>query len=985
MSDQRGVFTLRTTNVFRKKEQCVDLNDVWHSPSPFLSSDVGYFGGGSPGPGDMSTVDKTTFTSDTTARVPGANLGLGRDRLAATGSQTHGYFGGGLTSAVSIMDKIDYSTDTTAVVPGANLVTARYDHVATGNKDAGYFAGGSPGSLTTIEKTTYSTDTTATLPSSANLSRTPALDMSAVGNNTHGYFAGGYKTSETSYSLIDRITYASDTTAALPSNADLSSGRRAFAATGNSTDGYITGGLPGPFNYVTIVDKITYSSETTARVPTANLSETRYLHAATGNSSNGYIGGGSGPKSSIDKITYSNDTTSALPSGAYLSRQRRYLAATGPRTNALSDIAPAPSSSAIRYIDNISGTPDVGYFGGGSPGPYSIMDKTNFSNDTTAAVPGANLSSPRADSAATGNSTNGYFGGGSTSTRMDKVTYSTDTTVYTPGANLNVVRSIHAATGTGDAGYFGGGFPGPTPAGLITVEKTTYSNDTTATLPATGNLSQARRCTAAVGNPSAGYFGGGYVFPDPVSTMDKITYSTDTIAALPGANIPSVDGRSENKATGNSTHGYFGGGVDEFPTTAMDKITYSTDTIAAVPGARLSARRNEIGATGNLDSGYFTGGYTPSNSSRTTISEKVTYSTDTISTAPSAGLTVARDEVSASSPIANAVPTTSPPVSTPSPSISGLPVTSPNVGYFGGGGPGPFSTMDKTNFTNDTTAAVPGANLTAANSYLSATGNGLAGYFSLGSSPSPSYIVSVDKVTYSTDTTAVLPSAANMQSDRNRAAATGNSDAGYFGGGFPGPSPAGSTAIDKLSYSFETTVQVPGASFPVGHRDFSATGNQTHGYFGGGGPSPNSTMDKTTYASDTTAPVPGANLNTARLDPGATGNSTHGYFIGGWTPGAVSTVEKVTYSSDTTAALPSGANISDARYKGAATGNSTHGYFAGGTPATVATTDKITYSTDTTAAAPGADLSVARLTLAASSPRANALDSIVALPTSNVI
>ena len=230
------------------------------------------------------------------------------------------------------------------------------------------------------------------------------------------------------------------------------------------------------------------------------------------------------------------------------------------------------------------------------------------------------------------------------------------------------------------------------------------------------------------------------MFPDPVSTMDKITYSTDTTAALPGANIPSVDGRSDNKATGNSTHGYFGGGVDDFPTTAMDKITYSTDTIAAVPGARLSARRNEIGATGNLDSGYFTGGYTPSNSSTTTISEKVTYSTDTISTAPSAGLTVARNELSASSPIANAVPTTSPPVSTPSPSISGLPVTSPNVGYFGGGiNPSSLttkmSTVDRVDYSNDTTAAVPGANLTAANSYLSATGNGLAGYFSLGATP----------------------------------------------------------------------------------------------------------------------------------------------------------------------------------------------------------------------------------------------------------
>ena len=153
MSDQRGVFSLRTTNALRKKDQWVDLNDVWHSPSPFLSSDVGYFGGGSPGPGDVSTVDKTTFTSDTTARVPGANLTLGRDRVAATGSQTHGYFSGGLTSAVSIMDKIDYSTDTTAAAPGANLVTARYEHAATGNKDAGYFAGGSAGACTSIKRT----------------------------------------------------------------------------------------------------------------------------------------------------------------------------------------------------------------------------------------------------------------------------------------------------------------------------------------------------------------------------------------------------------------------------------------------------------------------------------------------------------------------------------------------------------------------------------------------------------------------------------------------------------------------------------------------------------------------------------------------------------------------------------------------------------------------------------------------------------------
>ncbi len=642
---------------------------------------------------------------------------------------------------------------------------------------------------------------------------------------------------------------------------------------------------------------------------------------------------------------------------------------------------PSPSSPAVRYIDNTSETPEVGYFGGGKiPSDVSIMDKINFSSDTTAAVPGANLSAARSYLSATGNTTHGYFGGGGPSlSRMDKVTYSTDTTAYTPAANFSVNRYINAATGNSDAGYFGGGTPGPSPAGLNTIDKTTYSTVTTSLLPATGNLSQARRMTAAVGNPSAGYFGGGYVFPDTVSTMDKITYSNDTTAALPGANIPAVEGRHDHAATGNSTHGYFGGGRDEFPTTLMDKITYSTDTIAAVPGARLSQKRYLLAATGNLDSGYFIAGYYPSSSTRTSVVEKVTYSTDTISTISNASATVARYAGAACGPIANDIPTTSPPASTPSPSTSGLPVTSPNVGYFGGGRtPSRVSTMDKTNFTNDTTAAVPGSNLTAAMSYLSATGNGLAGYFSLGSAPS--YIVSVDKVTYSTDTTVVLPSAANMQSNRDRSAATGNSDAGYFSGGFPGPSPAGSTAMDKLSYSFETTVQVPSASFPVGHRNHAATGNQTHGYFGGGS-GPVSTMDKVTYASDTTAAVPGAALSVARYGLAATGNSTHGYFGGGVSK---STMDKTTYASDTTAAVP-GAVLSVARYGVVATGNSTHGYFGGGTPGPKSTMDKVTYASDTTAAVPGADLTVARSYLAASSPRANALDSSVVFPTSNLI
>ena len=94
MSDQRGVFTLKTTNIFRKKEQWVDLNDVWHSPSPSGSGpETGYFGGGS---GPVSTMDKVDYASDTTAALPSTGaLRTAHRFMGATGNFTHGYFGGG--------------------------------------------------------------------------------------------------------------------------------------------------------------------------------------------------------------------------------------------------------------------------------------------------------------------------------------------------------------------------------------------------------------------------------------------------------------------------------------------------------------------------------------------------------------------------------------------------------------------------------------------------------------------------------------------------------------------------------------------------------------------------------------------------------------------------------------------------------------------------------------------------------------------------
>jgi hypothetical protein len=385
----------------------------------------------------------------------------------------------------------------------------------------------------------------------------------------------------------------------------------------------------------------------------------------------------------------------------------------------------------------------------------------------------------------------------------------------------------------------------------------------------------------------------------------------------------------------------------------------------------LTLARRFPGATGNYKSGYFGGG---GPGPRSTM-DKISYSTDTTAAVPGGNLTAARYSPAATSAGNNGF-------TNPTPQTTTSLVPTPNTGYFGGGNFPRISSMDKVTYSTDTTAAVPGANLTVLRGYFAATGNSTAGYFG-GGSPGP--VTSMEKVTYSSDTTAAVPGA-NLSAARYGLAATGNSTAGYFGGGGTGPR----STMDKVTYSTDTTVAVSGANLSVARYGVTATGNSTAGYFGGGSPgvgSPSgnvrvSLVDKVTYSSDTTAAVPGANLSLARYDMGATGNSTHGYFGGGF-PGVslytpVSTMDKVTYASDTTAAVP-GANLTAARYGLAATGNSTAGYFGGGNPNT-SLMDKVTYSTDTTVAVPGANFSIARNALAASSARANGLPETILSP-----
>ena len=74
-------------------------------------------------------------------------------------------------------------------------------------------------------------------------------------------------------------------------------------------------------------------------------------------------------------------------------------------------------------------------------------------------------------------------------------------------------------------------------------------------------------------------------------------------------------------------------------------------------------------------------------------------------------------------------------------------------GYFGGGSPGPKSSVDRIDYSNDTATASVRGPLSASMYRHAATGSGSHGYFSGGNNPSsPSGVSTVDRIDYGNDT-----------------------------------------------------------------------------------------------------------------------------------------------------------------------------------------------------------------------------------------
>jgi hypothetical protein len=262
-----------------------DLVQQREAPACVAQAEVKAFisGGMDTGPVYFASTEKLTFVTEITEACATAALSEARYWLAGLGDgDLKGYLvGGGTPTEVVIADKIIFPIDTIAAVATANLSQARGGLAGISNGSTqGYFVGGEPlagGYVTTADKVAFATDTTAACPA-ANLSQARGFMAGVSDGSTQGYFAGGdVGAYDTPVATADKLVFSTDTTSAC-ATANLSQARWGLAGlSGGAAKGYFGGGCtPTESTPVVTMDKITFATDATAACVTADLSADRY-------------------------------------------------------------------------------------------------------------------------------------------------------------------------------------------------------------------------------------------------------------------------------------------------------------------------------------------------------------------------------------------------------------------------------------------------------------------------------------------------------------------------------------------------------------------------------------------------------------------------------------------------------------------------------------------------------------------------------------
>ena len=357
-------------------------------------------------------------------------------------------------------------------------------------------------------------------------------------------------------------------------------------------------------------------------------------------------------------------------------------------------------------------------------------------------------------------------------------------------------------------------------------------------------------------------------------------------------------------------------------------------------------------------------------------------------------------------------------------------------GWFGGGLVPATSTtvsaVERIDFSNDTRTASTKGPLSIARRTPAATGNSNYGWFGGGwfspSTPQINY-TTVDRVDFSNDSSTASVRGP-LASTRYNIAATGNSNYGWFGGGqlFDPAIPPSKSSVDRIDFSNDSATATARGPLSVQRSRLEATGNSNYGWYCGGFPAPKSSVDRIDFANDSSTALVRGPLSGSRAEGGGTGNSNYGWIGGassslvdridfsndlsistlrgpttltrydaratsgqaksssirlqkagnfGWFGGGinqapfpvvwVSRVDRIDFSNDSATASVRGA-LSSVRGELAATGNSNYGWFGGGTtptPTSLSTVDCIDFSNDSATASARGPLTLARSNLTA--------------------
>jgi hypothetical protein len=301
---------------------------------------------------------------------------------------------------------------------------------------------------------------------------------SASADANFGWFGGGQAPSTTS--VVDRISYVTDTSSA-SSRGPLSAARHYLSATGNSDFGWFCGGDLSPGTHST-VQRIDYAMDTNTASVRGQLSSVRRSTSATGNINFGWVAGGivtSGNlfRSTVDRIDYSVDT-------------------------AVASIRGSLTNTSIN--SGATGNLNFGWVAGGTtPARVSTINRISYGSDLTTTSIRGPLTVARQGIGAAGNENYGWVVGGRVDfnapmSTVERIDYASDTSVAATRGLLNVARNLSAGTGNVNFGWFGGGSSTPSVVFTSSVSRIDYTTDTN-TASARGNMTISKFVHAATG------------------------------------------------------------------------------------------------------------------------------------------------------------------------------------------------------------------------------------------------------------------------------------------------------------------------------------------------------------------------------------------------------------------------------------------------------------------------------------------------------